>query len=69
MPNFNEAIAKPQGPSFITDKVTLNPETLLEPAKQFAPPAVKTMTVANGSTIQVYDVTDPSNPVLIGTVG
>lgn len=68
MPNFNELIVDPKQ-GFLTDKVCLNPETLLEPPKKFAPPAVKTMTVANGSTVQVYDVTDPSNPVLIGTVG
>ncbi len=69
MPNFNELIVKPKKAGVILDKTCLNPETLLEPDKQFDTQSVKTMTVANGDTIQVYDVTDPSNPVLIGTVG
>lgn len=68
MPNFNELIVKP-GTSYLSDKVCLNPATLLEPPKQFETQSVKTMTVANGSTLDVYDITDPSNPVLIGTVG
>jgi hypothetical protein len=68
VPNFNEVIADPSK-GFLADKITLNPSTLLEPPPQFETQKVNTMTVANGDTIQVYDVTDPSNPVLIGTVG
>ena len=68
MADFNQVVVDPKT-FFLEGKLTLDPETTLTLPRQFDKQSVKTMTVANGATIQVYDVTDPSNPVLIGIIG
>lgn len=44
------------------------PPELMRPSPK-ATQAVKTLTVANGAVIKVYDVGDPTNPVLLKTIG
>ena len=68
MANLNEAIIDPKT-FFLTSQLTLDPTTLIDPPKQFETDTVTRMTVANGGVVQVYDVSDPSNPVLLGTIG
>lgn len=68
MANFNDAILDPDN-FIVGTKLTLDPTTILTPAPLFKPPSVNTLTVANGSVLQVYDVSNPSSPVLIGTIG
>lgn len=68
MADFNEIIIDPKT-FYLKSKVCLDPSTVLTVEDKFASFETKKMFVANGSTIQVYDVTDPSNPVLIGTIG
>lgn len=68
MANFNDAILDPDN-FIVGTRLCLDPTTVLTPAPLFKPQAVNTLTVANGSVVQVYDVTNPSSPVLIGTIG
>lgn len=67
MADYNEGTV-PQ--NFVLEsKLCLDPTTILTrpPLTQIQP--VTTMTVANGDTVLVYDVSNPSSPVLIGTIG
>jgi hypothetical protein len=68
MANYNDAILDPEN-FVVANKVCLDPTTILTPLPATTVPAVNTMTVANGSVVKVYDVTNPSIPVLIGTIG
>ncbi len=52
----------------LSGKLTLDPSTET-PGPVFKPQSVKTLLVANGATVLVYDVTDPAHPVLIRTIG
>lgn len=67
MATFNEGVFGPEK-FVLKGRVTLDPTTDLSVPKPPGPP-LKTLTVANGSTILVYDVTNPGNPVLIQTIG
>lgn len=68
MPNYNEAVIGPK--NFILEgQLILDPTTILTPPKPKSYPPLKTLTVANGGSLLVYDVSDPSNPVLINTIG
>jgi hypothetical protein len=67
MADYNEATV-PQ--NFVVEsKLCLDPTTILTRPLLAQPQPVSTMTVANGGTVLVYDVTNPSSPVLIGTIG
>lgn len=69
MPDVNDLIISP-GKFFLRGRLTLDPGTVIQPTPQYQPPTTsKTMTVADGGVVKLYDVTDPSNPILIGTVG
>ena len=69
MPHTSNILIDPKN-FFVVTSVEINPAPVAEPPPiSFDRQSVKTMTVANGSVIQVYDVTDPSNPVLTGTIG
>lgn len=68
MADYNQAIVDPKA-FFVQGDLRVDPSTVLTPPKQYDRQSVKTMTVANGSVLKVYDVTDPSNPVLIQTIG
>jgi hypothetical protein len=68
MADYNDAVLEP-GNFILTDKVCLDPTTVLTPPPTTIVPGVNTMTVANGSVVSVYDVTNPSSPILIGTIG
>lgn len=68
MANFNDAVLDPSN-FILGSKLTLDPTTVLTPAPLTRPQSVNTLTVANGDVLQVYDVSNPSSPVLIGTIG
>lgn len=68
MARTNEVLIDPKR-FFLQGQLTLDPTTLITVPKQFETGKVKTMTVANGGLIQVYDISDPANPVLLGTIG
>jgi len=65
--NFNQGVLNIG--EFVLDKpLTLDPATLVT----IPPPPSQIgtiMTVANGTTVLVYDITDPTHPVLIRTIG
>jgi hypothetical protein len=67
MADYNEATV-PQN-FVIESKICLDPTTILTRPLLAMQQAVATLTVANGDTVLVYDVTNPSSPVLIGTIG
>jgi hypothetical protein len=67
MADYNEAVV-PQ--NFVVEsKICLDPTTLLTRPLLALPQSVTTLTVANGAQVLVYDVSNPSSPVLIGTIG
>lgn len=68
MADFNQLTVDPKL-FFIKGTFAVDPSTVLTPPKQFDTQSVKTLTVANGATLLVYDVTNPAAPVLIGTIG
>lgn len=48
--------------------ISLDPHTILTVARAPGQPT-RTLTVANGSSVLVYDMSNPSSPVLIRTIG
>lgn len=67
MADYNEASVLQ---NFVVEsKLCLDPTTILTRPLLAQVQPVATMTVANGDTVLVYDVTIPSAPVLIGTIG
>jgi hypothetical protein len=68
MANYNDVLVDPEN-FVVANKVCLDPTTILTPPPAFTVPQVNHLTVANGSVVQVYDVSNPSSPVLIGTIG
>jgi len=68
MADFNQVVVDPKA-HYVKDSLTLDPTTILTPQQQHDKQNVRTMTVANGSTLKVYDVTNPASPVLIQTIG
>ena len=68
MPDYNELVVDPKL-FFVRGGLNIDPNTVLSRPRQFDSQAVKTMTVANGAVLCVYDVTDPANPILTGTIG
>ena len=68
MPDYNELVVDPRL-FYVRGGLDINPNTILSRPRQFDSQTVKTMTVANGDVLYVYDVTDPANPILTGTIG
>jgi hypothetical protein len=68
MADYNDAVPDLEN-LVLTDKVCLDPTTILTQPILALPQSVTTLTVANGDTVLVYDVSNPSSPVLIGTIG
>jgi hypothetical protein len=68
MADFNQVVVDPKT-FFVQGGLQVDPTTILTPPKQFDKQTVRTMTVANGTVLKVYDVTDPTSPVLIQTIG
>ncbi len=68
MAGINDVLIDPKT-FFFQSPVSLDPTTIVERPPQFEKGKVQKMLVANGSVIQVYDVSDPENPVLLSTIG
>lgn len=68
MADFNEVVVDPKA-FFVQGNLRVDPTTVLTPPKQYDKQSVRTLTVANGGVLKVYDVTNPANPVLIQTIG
>lgn len=68
MPDYDELMVDPRL-FFVRTDLTINPTTILSRPRQYDSQSVKTMTVANGDVLVVYDVTDPANPVYVKTIG
>lgn len=67
MATYNDAVVGTDGIA-LGGKLTLDPTTKL-PGPVTPTQPVKTLLVANGASVLVYDVTDPAHPVLIRTIG
>ena len=67
MADFNQAV--PVETLVVRKRITLDPETILTPPVTVQIQPVTTLTVANGGTLLVYDVTNPASPVLVATIG
>ena len=68
MADFNQVVIDP-ATFFVQGGLALDPGTILTPPPQFDRQTVRLLTVANGATLQVYDVTNPASPVLVQTIG
>lgn len=68
MADFNQVVVDAKT-FFVQGGLQVDPKTTLTPPKQFDKQSVRTMTVANGTVLKVYDVTNPASPVLIQTIG
>jgi len=68
MPDYNQLLVDPRL-FFVRDGFSVDARTELSRRRQFDTQSVKTMTVPNGDILKVYDVTDPNNPVFVGTIG
>lgn len=67
MADFNDAVV-PE--NFVLEsKLCLDPTTILTQVPKTQVQPVTTMTVANGDTVLVYDVSNPASPVLVATIG
>jgi endonuclease YncB( thermonuclease family) len=66
-PTFNQGVMGIDN-IVLEGEVTFDPHTVLTVPREPNPPT-RVMTVANGSTVLVYDVTNPANPILIRTIG